>query len=121
VTEWLGGLERLYRWHKVLGILAYLALLLHPLALAADSWEESPQQAWSALDPLQQGWPGWLGWAALLGLMVGVGVSLARRLPYDIWRASHWLPGLATPTAALGHTHPCWACRSGPRLHAVAA
>lgn len=111
VTEWLGGLERLYRWHNVLGILAYLALLLHPLALAADSWEESPQQAWSALDPLQQGWPGWLGWAALLGLMVGVGVSLARRLPYDIWRASHWLLGLAVMLAvahlaALGHTHP---------------
>lgn len=43
--------------------------------------------------------------------MVGVGVSLARRLPYDIWRASHWLLGLAVMLAvahlaALGHTHP---------------
>ena len=39
VTEWLGGLERLYRWHNVLGILAYLALRnhTHRLALQGDA------------------------------------------------------------------------------------
>lgn len=114
LTEWLGGLERMYRWHHGLGTLAYLALLTHPLALAADGWETSPQRAWSALDPLQQGWPGWLGWAALLGLMVGLGLSLARRLPYGIWRASHWLLGLAAALSvahlvALGHSDPLFA------------
>lgn len=111
LTAWLGGLERMYRWHNVLGTLAYLALLLHPLALAANNWEASPQRAWSALDPLQQSWAGWLGWAALLGLMLGLGAALTRRLPYGTWRASHGLLGLAVVLSvahlvALGHTHP---------------
>lgn len=95
LAEGFGGLERMYRWHHALGVLAYLALLAHPLALAADAWQEGPQQAWSALDPLQQSWPGWLGWAALLGLMIGLALALARRLPYGIWRMGHWLLALA--------------------------
>lgn len=109
LAEWLGGLERMYRWHHALGVLAYLVLLLHPLALAADAWEESPLTAWSALNPLEQDWPGWLGWMALLGLMLGLGLALNRRLPYGLWRASHWLLGIAVGLslahlAALGLT-----------------
>ncbi len=35
LAAWLGGLESMYRWHHRLGVGAYLALLIHPLALAA--------------------------------------------------------------------------------------
>ena len=45
LAAWLGGLESMYRWHHRLGVAAYLALLVHPLALAAAGWSESPALA----------------------------------------------------------------------------
>lgn len=98
----LGGLERMYAWHHRLGIAAYLVLLGHPLALAADGWEERPTFAWAALDPGLQSWPGWLGWAALITMMAGMAAALAPRLPYSTWR---WLHGLLAAAVAFGFAH----------------
>ena len=62
LAERLGGLERMYAWHHVLGTLAYVVLLAHPLALAADNLAASPAMAWALLSPWAQGWPrGWRG------------------------------------------------------------
>ena len=62
LAEAIGGLERMYRWHHGVGLGAYLALLLHPLALAVEAWSESPALAWQTLSPATEGWPVWLGW-----------------------------------------------------------
>ncbi len=102
LARWLGGLERIYRWHHWLGSGAYLILLLHPLALAADAWNEAPAQAWATLAPWQQGWPVWLGWAALLTLMAGLAAALAPRLRYAWWRRLHLLLVLAV-LCGFGH------------------
>lgn len=60
----LGGLEPMYLWHYRFGIWAYLFLLLHPLALAADAWDESAALAWSTLAPWRPGSKaGRCGWA----------------------------------------------------------
>ncbi|QID19927.1 oxidoreductase [Nitrogeniibacter mangrovi] len=91
----LGGLGRMYAWHHHLGVLAYLVLLLHPVALAMEALPESPAIAWASVAPLQQGAAGWLGWAALLCLMIGLGVALSPRLAYGRWRALHGLLALA--------------------------
>lgn len=98
----LGGLEPMYLWHHRLGIGAYLFLLLHPLALAADAWQESAEQAWSALDPWQQSWPVWLGWGSLVGMMVGLMLSLSPRLAYASWRKLHHV---LTLSVLLGGAH----------------
>ena len=102
LAAWLGGLERMYRWHHRFGTLAYLVLLTHPLALAADAWQESPALAWAALAPWHQGWPVWLGWASLLAMMAGMGLAVVRRLPYAAWRGLHLLLALAV---VLGVVH----------------
>jgi predicted ferric reductase len=91
LAAWLGGLEPMYRWHHRLGVWAYVALLVHPIALAADAWQEAPARAWAALSPWQEGWPVWLGWAALLLMMGGLAVSLSPRVPYAAWRKLHHL------------------------------
>lgn len=91
LAERLGGLERMYAWHHVLGTLAYVVLLAHPLALAADNLAASPAMAWALLSPWAQGWPLWSGWLALLCLMLGMAAAFAKRLPYPLWR---WLHGL---------------------------
>ena len=82
LAAWLGGLESMYRWHHRLGVSAYLILLIHPLALAASGWAESPALAWAMLAPWQQSWPVWLGWAALLCLMTGLALALSPAMPY---------------------------------------
>jgi len=93
LTRVLGGLEHCYKWHHRAGILAYLALLMHPLALAMDGWTESPRVAWESLAPWQQSWPVWLGWCALIVLMIGLTSTFAAQLPYRRWRGLHTLLG----------------------------
>jgi predicted ferric reductase len=89
----MGGLECMYRWHHRGGVLAYCLLLIHPLALAAERWNDSPQLAWQALAPWEQSWPVWLGWIALAMLMLGLGSTFALHLPYRRWRGLHMTLG----------------------------
>jgi len=98
----LGGLERMYRWHHGCGTLAYLCLLAHPLALAAEAWGESPGLAWATLSPWSEGWPLWTGWLGLIGLMAGLAATFDRRLGYRPWRWLHALLGGAV-LFGLGH------------------
>ena len=57
LASWLGGIERMTLWHHWTGLAGYLFLLLHPLALAAAAWSESPPLAWQLLSPVAQNWP----------------------------------------------------------------
>lgn len=102
LASWLGGLERMYRWHHGVGTVAYISLLAHPLALAINAWIESPVRAWQTLSPLNEGWPVWLGWIALLLLMSGLATSFVARLPYRLWR---WLHGLLGVGVVVGLAH----------------
>jgi predicted ferric reductase len=91
----MGGLECMYRWHHRGGVGAYCLLLIHPLALAAERWNDSPQLAWQVLAPWTQSWPVWLGWIAVAMLMLGLGSTFAVHLPYRSWRRLHMLLGAA--------------------------
>jgi predicted ferric reductase len=102
LARWLGGLAPMYRWHHLLGVWAYVVLLVHPLAFAANDWPESPAMAWAMLSPWQQGWPVWLGWASLLCMMAGLVVALSPQLRYALWRRWHHLLSLSV---ALGAAH----------------
>lgn len=95
LTRALGGLEHCYDWHHRAGVLAYFALLLHPLALALDGSAESPRVAWESLAPWLQAWPVWLGWGALALLMVGLTATFATQLSYRRWRGMHTVLGVA--------------------------
>ncbi|MBP9712382.1 MAG: ferric reductase-like transmembrane domain-containing protein [Sterolibacterium sp.] len=107
LAAWLGGLERMYRWHHRLGVLAYLCLLVHPLLLAVAEWQVQPARAWALLAPLQEGRAVWSGWAALLCLMVGLYFALmpGEALRYARWRQLHGLLGVAV---LLGALHLWW-------------
>ena len=89
-----GGLDTMYRWHHRSGVMAYLLLLAHPLALALAGWSESPKIAWQALSPWTQSWPVWLGWISLILLMAGLVTTFSLRLPYRLWRAFHYFLGV---------------------------
>lgn len=89
LAGWLGGLERMYRWHHRTGIIAYVLLLVHPLALAANGLSNSPAVAWQILSPFAEGWPNRTGWLGLLLLMLGVAATFIRSLRYNTWRWLH--------------------------------
>jgi predicted ferric reductase len=91
----LGGLENMYRWHHRFGMAAYVALLAHPLLLAAASLPKAPREAWELLSPVSEGWPVWTGWLGLLLLMAGLGATFAAHIPYAIKRAVHAALGAA--------------------------
>jgi predicted ferric reductase len=102
LAHWLGGLERMYRWHHVTGIVAYVALLVHPLALAANGLSTSPAFAWETLSAFDEGWAVWSGWLGLLVLMLGLIVTFSRSLSYGVWR---WLHAGLAVGALLGLLH----------------
>jgi predicted ferric reductase len=94
LAHWLGGLERMYRWHHCTGVVAYVLLLAHPLLLASNGLADSPTFAWQTLAPMDESWPIWSGWLALMLLMVGLAVTFAKRIPYRAWRWLHATLGL---------------------------
>ncbi len=101
LAQALGGIEAMYRWHHGLGTLGYLALTLHPLALATDYLDESPALAWAALWPANEGWALWSGWFGLLLLMAGTGLAHSR-IAYGRWRLLHLL---LVPAIGFGFAH----------------
>lgn len=90
----LGGLDTMYRWHHRGGVIGYVLLLCHPLALGMAGLEASPRTAWQAIAPWYLSWPEWLGWFGLLLLMAGLATTFSRRIGYRRWRALHYLTAL---------------------------
>ena len=95
ISSWFGGLERMYRWHHVLGTLGYIAVLFHVISMAVPYWPGDLVHAWKAVKATAQDWGGILGWVALLALMVGLAGTFAMRLRYSLWRQLHMMLALA--------------------------
>lgn len=95
IVRWFGGLERMYRWHHAFGVWACAALLAHPLILAAAVLPISTARAWNLLSPARWFPSNALGWIALLGLILGLFVSLSLRIRYSTWRRVHVSMSLA--------------------------
>ncbi|MFP5462347.1 MAG: ferric reductase-like transmembrane domain-containing protein, partial [Gammaproteobacteria bacterium] len=128
-----GGLDRLYWWHHVCGVLAYVVLLAHPLALGAGAWAAAGVVGGAgvagAIGGAQGG--GWLaaaavltppgasgalraGWLALALLMAMMLATFWLPLAYSRWRALHLA---SVPAFALGVVH-AWAF-AGPGLRVL--
>lgn len=94
IVRWFGGEERLHRWHHAFGVCACVALLAHPIVLAAAVLPNAAR-AWALLSPVR-GFPAnALGWAALFGLAVGLIVPLIWHLRHALWRRLHQCLSLA--------------------------
>lgn len=93
------GLDTLFLFHKCMGMVAMLLLVLHPLLLAAGS-------EWSLLWDMGVSWPIQIGRIALLLLFTHVLLAVCRavlRFEYQIWRRLHNV--LACLILLLGFAH----------------
>ncbi len=99
---WFGGLQRMYQWHHVTGVVGYALLLMHPLFLASHYLVLDPNIAWNYLSPFNPHLSNLLGWSALIAFMLGLAATFILRLPYSLWRHLHLLLAVAM-ILALGH------------------
>ncbi|AKJ68382.1 hypothetical protein PATSB16_23910 [Pandoraea thiooxydans] len=98
----MGGLDAMYRWHHRGGVIGYVLLLCHPLALGMAGVRESPRTAWLAISPWHLSWPEWLGWLGVLCLMAGLTSTFSQRTSYRRWQAFHYLTALGV-ASGLAH------------------
>lgn len=94
-----GGLDRQYAWHHVIGLLAYVAILLHALAVVGPllALRDYPAAArWWFAGPLA-----WSGWAALALLLVPLVLTFFGPADFRRWLRWHRVAVLAFAAAAL--------------------
>jgi predicted ferric reductase len=93
-----GGLNRVYVAHHILGGLALLALLVHPLSLALRYVPDQMRQAAEFLLPDLSAPIDWTinyGFVAFSGMVFLLVLTFFIKLPYELWLLTHKYLGLA--------------------------
>lgn len=83
-----GAMNRVYIAHHLVGGLAFLFLMVHPLLLLMGYWQISLDLAVSFILPGTD-WTVNLGRVALLSLMLLLVITYYIDLPYQLWRFTH--------------------------------
>jgi predicted ferric reductase len=99
VESWFNGLGELYRKHALLGQLAFILLLFHPLLLVprySNNLEEAAQFL-----SFSRSWARNLGITALLVMIILIVLTLYLRPKYNLWKITHKFLGLALFLGAL--------------------
>lgn len=97
-----GGLQRMYHWHHIVGVMGYVLLLTHPLMLASHYFELDLDTVWQYLSPFNPDIVNRAGWSGLIAFMLGLAATFTQRLPYSLWRRLHILLIVAI-ILGLGH------------------
>jgi predicted ferric reductase len=94
------GSDVVYAFHRGVSLVAVAFVLLHPILLFIERWEQMLQR------PFTHPWPFWIGTASVLALLALVVISMRRKqlgIHYDAWRRAHAI--LACAAVALGVAH----------------
>ena len=88
---WFGGLDRMYKLHKYLGVAALLLFIAHYATVSGEP--EAGAAAAAASE--EEGLPiDLFGLVAMVGFTLLIIVTLNRKIPYHRWFATHRLMGL---------------------------
>lgn len=96
-----GGMNKVYVAHHLIGGIAFLLLMAHPLFLAGNRMLLSMRAAFMFLIPIPVNWPVYFGIIALLSMMVLLIITYYLKLPYRYWKLTHKLLGIAFLFGAL--------------------
>jgi predicted ferric reductase len=95
------GLNRVYIFHHLLGIAAFICLLYHPLTISVSYLSISLQAAAALLIPNTANLPVYFGIVSLTMTIVLLILTLYFKLEYDFWKKTHQYLGLALFLASL--------------------
>jgi predicted ferric reductase len=85
-----GGLDRTYKAHHILGGIAFILLLQHPLAMIIGSLPHNALALY--LVPFQTGWDYTMGQLALYVMLLLLVLTLYIPLSYRLWKWTHeWM------------------------------
>ncbi len=99
VEHLFGGLDQVYKAHRVIGETAFFLIFLHPIFLAvarADSLSGFARYLWFSDD-----WARNTGILALAAFAVLVVLSIYWKIPYQKWKRTHDLFGLVLVLVAV--------------------
>lgn len=99
VEHLFGGLDQVYKAHRVIGETAFFLIFLHPIFLAvarADSLSGFARYLWFSDD-----WARNTGILALAAFAVLVALSIYWKIPYNKWKRTHDLFGLVLVLVAV--------------------
>jgi predicted ferric reductase len=101
VVEWLFvGLDRMYRAHRSLGLVAMSLVVLHTLLLVLSRALLSGVSAWTLLTP-GAGWRIFVGVVALAGLLAGLALTLLARMRHETFVRVHKSLGIVFLAASV--------------------
>jgi len=100
IEEAFGGLDKVYMMHGVIGSIALVLLLFHPILLVLKFMPANFNLAAMYLLP-GTFWSVNFGIIALLGLAVLIGVTLYSKMKYNEWKFSHEFLGAVFIIAVL--------------------
>ena len=87
---WFGGLDRMYKLHKYLGVAALLLFIAHYVTVPGE-----PEAGAVAAASEEEGLPiDLFGLVAMVGFTLLIIVTLNRKIPYHRWFTTHRLMGL---------------------------
>ncbi len=93
VEGWFGGLDRMYRLHKHLGVAALLLFMAHFATVLGGPEEEAAIEAVAGNE--EGGLPiDLVGLLAMVGFTLLIIVTLNRKIPYHRWLTTHRFMGL---------------------------
>lgn len=103
LDRWFGGLVRLWHIHRLLGVSAFLLIMLHVVLLALAVLPFSVQASVSSLFPPLAQWEIWAGWVALALMVAFIAptFNFFGVLHYQHWKRLHLLSAPALVIALL--------------------
>ncbi len=93
IEDWFGGLDKVYKAHHLMGVLAFVLVLFHPLLLVIKF---VPSQLYLAAVYLlpSSSWPVNFGIVALLSMILLIVLTIFAHMTYQKWKVSHKFMGL---------------------------
>lgn len=101
LEDWFGGLDQIYHLHRKLGIWGFCLILLHPLAEALKWLPERIDKFVLFILPIHGRLSVNIGSVAFWLMVLILGITLLKLLPYNRWKTLHKFMSLVFLLASL--------------------
>ena len=101
LENWFGGLDKIYHLHHRVGVWGFCLILVHPWFLATKWIPQRFDKFFSFLFPIHGRVSVNLGSYAFWLMLLLLGITLLKLLPYDKWKISHKFMSLVFFLASL--------------------